>query len=41
MALAAALARQMEMRSVTVSALGEKLGTRCAAVNRVLDEENG
>ncbi len=38
--IAAALAKQMERKGVTVSALAEKLGTSRAAVNRVLDDEN-
>lgn len=38
--IAAALAKQMERKGVTVSALAEKLGTSRAALNRVLDEDN-
>ncbi len=35
-----ALARQMNRRRISVSALAKKLGTSRAAVNRMLDEEN-
>ena len=38
--IAAALAKQMERKGVSVSALAEKLGTSRAALNRVLDEDN-
>ena len=38
--IAAALAKQMERKGLTVSELAEKLGTSRAAVNRVLDAGN-
>ncbi len=38
--ISAALAKQMERKGVSVSALAEKLGTSRAALNRVLDEDN-
>jgi len=38
--IAAALAKQMTVRGVTVSQLAERLGTSRAAINRVLDEAN-
>jgi len=38
--IAAALARRMKQRKVSVSALATKLKTSRAALNRVLDEEN-
>lgn len=38
--ISAALAKQMERRGVSVSALAQKLGTSRAALNRVLDEDN-
>lgn len=38
--IAAALAKQMKLRKVTVSRLATRLGTSRAALNRVLDEEN-
>lgn len=38
--IAAALARRMKQRNVTVSALASRLKTSRAALNRVLDEEN-
>ena len=38
--IAAALARQMKRRRISVSKLAEALGTSRAAVSRVLDKEN-
>lgn len=38
--IAAALAKQMKLRKVTVSRLASRLGTSRAALHRVLDEEN-
>ncbi len=38
--IAAALAKRMKQRNVTVSALASRLKTSRAALNRVLDEEN-
>ena len=38
--IAAALAKQMTIRGVTVTQLAKRLGTSRAAVNRVLDEAN-
>lgn len=38
--IAAALAKQMDRRGLTVSALAERLGTSRAAVGRVLDAQN-
>ncbi|WP_438482371.1 helix-turn-helix domain-containing protein [Oleiharenicola lentus] len=38
--IAVTLARQMERREITVSALAETLGTSRAALNRILDPAN-
>ena len=38
--IAAALAKQMKRRHISVSKLAEALGTSRAAVSRVLDQEN-
>ena len=38
--IAAALAKQMERKGVSVSALAEKLGTSRAALNCLLEEDN-